>query len=117
MKPQVTATLQHSPLGPTTKLGTVEFEPSPIKPSLLMVEKTLQLPKDGLLRLSGNLETENLMMSVAGFLNEEHVFLMAIKWDTAAPYFGFSIRDIGWFHFYFEKNPLGTRNEGTKDRN
>lgn len=117
MRAKVTATLQHSNLGPTTNLGSIEFAPAPEKPSLLLVEGTLSLPNGRMLKISGNLDAGNLMMSVGVFVDEEHVSLFLSRWNGAAPYLGFRVKEVGWLHFYFEKDePSGTRDRDATNR-
>src|SRR5688572_22874137 len=105
MNPHVTVTIQQSPTGPTTTLGRAQFVESTEKPSLLQVEKTFHLSHGRILYLSGNVETANGMLSLAGFLNGVQICLITIKWDIAAPYFGFLVTNVGWVHLYFEKEP------------
>ena len=85
------------------KLAVIEFQQKEPDTDKLEIEREILLPGGKTLTLSAIAMPKGQKLSVTGFLNKEQVFLLLSPLGNANPYLGVKVPDIGYLHFYFEK--------------
>ncbi len=90
-------------MGPTTKLRIIDFT-SHANASRSELEAQVDIPNLAALKVTGAFDSANHMLSMAGFFEDEQIFLFSCVWDRIAPYFGINLRDVGFLNFYFSRS-------------